>query len=310
MILKKVKPIRLKLDDLKYAWDVRVNINKDAHIALSGDEGEGKSTLALQILRAYKVDKNLWVNVVYTDNPDEFFDKYEQLEEKQPMVLDEALGLINRMKWYDQSVQELVQKFREGVRKEKNPIFIYNVQLFRDLHNYWRNHRIRYWIELMPREWFKGNVNWGFVLKRQRVPFITGKRDAWLLDEVEKEWIKKMQKGEILGKDYMNMLRAHPFYVGEFKFKEVPPTLYKRYLKRREEAIEEYKKKVVDKNITETKKQLELAIKLGKLLHLLNKGVMKEKYSITELAQMLKINPQTASKYIKYYYAYSEIEDM
>ena len=232
---------RIRIVDLVREWKGLCSIEKDVHVAISGDEGDGKSHLGVQITLNH-FNGDIWDNVVYSKNPKELYEKYENLNGESPILtLDEALDLLDRLDWAKLTLKNLVKKFRGEVRKEKSAVFIYNVQLFRDLHGYWRNHRVRYWLELTPREWFK-DVNFAFLLKRHRVPFITGRRDVWLLDEIEKEWMKAMSKGALNPEEYINKLREHPFYKGEFKFEELKPTLKKKYLKCRIEAKETYEK--------------------------------------------------------------------
>lgn len=231
---------RVTIDSLLRGWKESCKIEKDAHAAISADEGDGKSHLMGQIILSY--GGNLWDNVVYTDNPEEYYDKYNALPSEGFILgFDEALGLMNRLDWMKLSVKQLVSHIRENVRKEKHGIFLYAIQLFRDLHGYWRNHRIRYWLELPNREWFAGS-NAAFVLKRQRVPFITGKRDTWMLDTQEKVWMDLMQRGEVIGNKYISLLREHPFYMGELRFKALSDRHREQMLNNRIRALEEYQR--------------------------------------------------------------------
>lgn len=239
-MIGKRKIIKLPIRELVEEWNKLCDIDKDAHAAISADEGDGKTTFGAYIVKKY-YDGDLWNNIIYSKNPKEFYDKYGEVGKKSILVFDEALDLLDRINWAKFGLRGLVKKFRGSVRKEKNLVFLYNIQLFRDLHGYWRTHRIRYWLELTPREWFK-DTNFCYVMKRQRVPFITGRRDTWLLDDMEKIWMKKMKTGILTGKNYINLLRAHPFYKGEFKFNDLPPNLYNKYLKCRAEAKEKYEK--------------------------------------------------------------------
>ncbi len=238
-MVKKGDVIRTSIDKLMNDWIEKCRMEKDAHIAISADEGDGKSTLLGSIVKRYP-DSNMKDNIVYTNNVKEFYDKYNNITEGTILGIDEALDLINRLDWHRAEVKDLVKHIRGKVRKEKRAAFVYNVQLFRDLHSYWRNHRIRYWIELTPREWFSDtNTNRAYVLERSRVPFITGKRDAWLLDENEKVWLGYMSGGRVKPEYYINMLRGHPFYSGEFRFRN-DESVVEKYNRYRRKAMDEY----------------------------------------------------------------------
>lgn len=242
MAFKSVEPVDLTMDDLIKEWKELCSIEKDVHAALSGGEGDGKTHLLIQTIKKFP-NTSIGDNIIYTGSFKEFEYKYEQMEENSIIGFDEALDIINRLDWNKMETKDLVRIVRGTVRKEKRGIFLYNVQLFRDLHSYWRNHRISFWLELTPREWFE-NTNKVFVLEKSRVPFVTGKRDTWLLNEEESEWLKTMRKGILKGKPYMNMLRAHPFYIGETRFNKLKDRDVTEYMKRREEARDTWKMEV------------------------------------------------------------------
>jgi len=235
----KGSPVHVKLDQIIDEWKKLCEMQLDAHVAISGDEGAGKSQLIYGVV-VNKLHGNSWGNMIYTENPKEFDEKYEQLEHGMPMGFDESLNILGRLDWSKIQTKNLVIKFRADVRKEKNAIWLYGIQIFRDLHQFWRTHRIRHWIELAPRQWFNEGTM-AFYLERQRVPFLTGKRDTWLLDEEERRWMEKMKYGAIVGESYLQMLRTHPFYRGEFRLLKLSDADEKEYAKRRAEAREIYK---------------------------------------------------------------------
>jgi len=276
---------RIKIEDLIAEWQKLCDFEKDAHVAISSDEGDGKSTLLTQIVKICK--GKLSENIVYTPNVKEFYYKYEQMEETKPLGFDEALDLINRLDWHKAEVKDLVKHIRGKVRKEKRAIFVYNVQLFRDLHSYWRNHRIRWWLELTPREWYGKEVNYVYTMQRSRVPFITGKRDAWLLDENEKSWLGYMSSGKIMPEHYLNMLRSHPFYVGEFKFRN-DTDLVAKYKQERLKAFDEWK-------IPEEQKVSKKILKLQETIDKQNKLMYERGITQPDIAAALGKAPNTIS---------------
>ncbi|UCD07747.1 MAG: hypothetical protein JSW41_02125 [Candidatus Aenigmatarchaeota archaeon] len=256
--------VKIQLEDLIGKWIERSQIEKDSHVAISGDEGDGKSHLESQIITKYP-GATLKDNIIYTNNPDEFYYKYDNMEVGSCMGLDDALNMIDRVDWHKLEVRDFVKHVRGKVRVEKRATFIYNVQLFRDLHPYWRNHRIRYWIELTPREWFD-NMNFAYVLERARVPFITGRRDGWLLDENEKTWLNYMKGGNVIPQHYVNMLQNHPFYIGEFRFKK-NDSILERYKRHRADATEEWRMEEPPPKKDKIAKLQEIIDKQNKLMY-------------------------------------------
>lgn len=254
------------IDDLIAEWNEICRIEKDVHAAICAAEGDGKSHLMSQFI--LRLGGNLWDNVVYTGNPQEYYDKYDNLPDKYSVLgFDESLDLIDRINWAKTEVKDLVKHVRSRVRKEKQAIFLYAAQLFRDFHGFWRNHRIRYWIELPNREWFD-DINMAFVYKNTRLPFLTGRRDVWLLDKLEKEWLDAMKKGAITGNPYLAKLKNHPFYVSDFKFKSLEEFNYNKYLRYRQEAYDTYHIDPTPQGLKDEAKQLkEENAKLSEMLN-------------------------------------------
>ena len=216
-------------------WQDSTAIEKDNHVALCGGEGDGKSQMGYQLIQEFH-EANFWDNVVYTGNPQELTDKYANLQRRSIMVLDEALNSISRLDWNNAEVKAMVKFFRTIVRKEKTSTWVYLCQLLRDMHGFWRNHRCTWLIEMGVREFYDPSCNGVFVLQRNRVPFLTGKRDVWLLDSQETIWLERMTKGRLSGEDYANLLRGHPYYFGEMNVGKLPDRIWEQYEKNRRKA--------------------------------------------------------------------------
>lgn len=231
---------KLSIRRLVREWKGIIANEKDIHVAICGDEGDGKTHLMIQFIQQFPW-ANIWKNMIYSSNHKEFYDKYEELKLQSVLGFDEGLDFLDRQLWARIETKKLLRFIRGTVRKEKSGVFLYNAQLFRDIHGYWRNHRIRYWIEILKRDWFD-NANIAIVMRKGRLPFITGHRDTWLLDDSEKMWLSELSKyGDLSRKQYLNNLRKHPFYIGEFLFKELPGEVKKQYLQYRLVALEKYK---------------------------------------------------------------------
>lgn len=251
---------KLSIKRLIKEWREITQDEKDVHIAVCGDEGDGKSHLTNQFILGFP-RSNLMDNVVYSSNHSEFYDKYEKLRIHGPLGIDEGLDFIDRQLWAKLDTKKLVKFVRGTVRKEKFGVFFYNAQLFRDFHGYWRNHRLRYWIEVLNRFWFDGS-NVAVVYKKERVPFITGRRDTWLLDASEKSWLKSLSMyGKTDRLTYLKFLRKHPFYYGEFRFNALSDDLKKVYLSNRLEMIDQYTVQEEERDETKISKALTEVLK-------------------------------------------------
>jgi hypothetical protein len=264
-----------------------MDIEKDVHIALCGGEGDGKSQMGYQFIREFP-DANFWDNVVYTGNPKELSDKYANLQKKSIMVLDEALNSISRLDWNNADVKSMVKFFRTVVRKEKMSTWIYLCQLLRDMHGFWRNHRCTWLIEMGVREFYDPSCNGVFVFHRTRVPFLTGKRDVWLLDDQENFWLGEARKYKIGGTNYANMLRMHPYYFGEISVGKLPQSVWDEYEKNRKKAYAEY---TPDEEKPLGKREIKMQEKLVKIIELAKDRGIEER----EIALAIGVTPGSFS---------------
>jgi len=283
------EPRNTSMVKLLEKWNESTAIEKDVHVIVAGGEGDGKSQTSCKFVQRIP-DANLWDNVVYTSNPKELMDKYNNMQKRSVMVLDEALNSISRADWNNADVKAMVKFFRTVVRKEKQSIWFYNTQLLRDMHAFWRNHRCTWLIEMGIREFYDPMANSAFVFQRFRVPVLTGKRDAWLLDSQEVIWLGKMMLGKFKGSTYASLLRGHPFYYGEMSIGKLPDSQWEEYHKNRAKAYAEYRP---DEEMPLTSKKILKLQNREKLLMelLLDNGVEQR-----EIALKLGITPQAVSK--------------
>lgn len=118
----------------------RVKQNLDAVICISGEEGSGKSHLALRMaeLLAYKFDFEDHVIA---------FPEYERVKKKvntlpkySPLVLDEAILTMYKRNFAKKDQISINQMF--NLCRKKNLIFLICLPRFSDLDSYFRDHRV------------------------------------------------------------------------------------------------------------------------------------------------------------------------
>ena len=297
----KGSPIKVKINDIVIDWQKLCEAQLDAHVAVSGDEGAGKSQFIYDTV-VNKLKGDPWNNIVYTENLKEFEYKYELLEAGMPMGFDESLNILGRLDWSKLQTKNLVTKFRADVHKEKTAIWLYGIQIFRDLHSFWRTHRIRHWIEIAPRQWFREGTM-AFYLERQRVPFLTGRRDTWLLDEEEKRWMVKMRNGPIIGEEYMMMLRTHPFYKGEFRLQRLEEKDEKKYAECRAEAMDVYKSDPVEEKINKNTYVYRANSKLTTAIN----ALLSQGHTHEDVGKILDLSTTDISTHLSRYLPYAEV---
>jgi len=242
---------RTKISDIKDIVMEKMRIGKDYVVVITGDEGEGKSSVAIDIASTIDPEFDLWDNIIYTGHLSEYNEKYDKLKEKTVIILDEAIELMYKMDFMKTSVKTLVKYFAARQRKEKHAVYILNIPHMSDLAPYWREKRAKMWIELMQREFFKERRVGAIVFEKTRVPFLPGGVDTWLLKDFYKEWMVMLNRSGYVADKSLNIMRKHPYFMGELIFRKINKTTYAKYLACRERAYRDYKEEAV---LTRTEK--------------------------------------------------------
>lgn len=225
-------------------------IGKDCVVALTGEEGEGKSLSATQIARAIFPEFDLWNNIIYSKYPAEYNDKYKMLLSGVPFQIDEAIELMYKMDFMKYDVKELVKKFAAQQRKEKHAIYLLCISCLKDLSTYWREHRVKYWIELMPREEMAfENAVAAMVFKKPRIPFTPAGTDVWMLKKYYELWMKKYQRYGYTER-VVEIMRNHPYYIGEVKIPKPSHKIEREYLRFRGYAYKKYAPRKEEPSLT------------------------------------------------------------
>ena len=255
-MFRKTPPRMLTIEDIKKEVFAAIGRNKDYVMALTGDEGEGKSLTACQIAQALYPDFDLRKNVVYTESVVEFNEKYEPLPPKSVFIIDEAIKVLYKMDFAQRKTKKMVVRYTADVRKEKMACHILCIPVLAELHKNFRNHRVKMWIELLDRGDFRKNWVVGVVFVKRRNPFSESYSDPWFLSTFTKIWQDKIRDHTVMDlENYLEFLRSHPFYFGEIAFQRPPIRFEKAYIKERNAAKEKYSLFTEHENLTAMEKR-------------------------------------------------------
>lgn len=160
----------------------------DSVIAFTGREGVGKTTHSIQlgkkVSKLLKVKFTLEDNIVYMPKLDDIRQKFNEMDRYQTIILDEAIKVLYKLKWMDKLQQELNEHY--ATERKQNKITILNIPRFLDLNEFFRNHRVRWWIHHLFRDKETG-MGFGIVYR-------------YLDNEFSKNpW--NIQEGELLSKE-------------------------------------------------------------------------------------------------------------
>lgn len=247
-LFRKPEAKRISWDDLRNKIFQNLENDKDYVIAVTGDEGEGKSLNA-----AFNIGKRFWKdfdpddNIVYTGSGDEFDKKYSKLQRKGVFIIDEAVKLAYKMDFASTKTKNIVKRFTADVRKEKLACHILCIPVLSELVTNFRTHRVKMWIELLDRKDFQQGYAGAIVFTKERNPFTDTQSDPWLLKLFGKKWMEKIKDGELrTSQEKLDFLRSHPYYFGEIVFPKPSDSDIEKYAKYQLKNKKEYEE--IDQN--------------------------------------------------------------
>jgi hypothetical protein len=201
----------------------RLNNDYDLVVAITGEEGVGKSTLAIQL--GLKIDKDfdLVKNIAYLPDEKEIEDKFHNLQSKQCFIIDEAIRVFYKLRWMDKFQIRLNQMYM--TERWQNKCTFLLIPRFTDLNEAFRNHRVNVWIHVIDR---------GIALVFKKISENIFSTDPWKMKENEKLLDKYLVKTKkLFGVDlneYIEFLSKNtPNFVTAIEFEDLPEDVKNQY---------------------------------------------------------------------------------
>jgi len=265
----------------------RVRKDFDLVIAITGEEGMGKSVLAIQL--GMRLDKNfkLEKNSIYTNEDKEIIDKITTLPRYSVLIIDEAVKLLYKLNWQS-PIQKMMNQIYNLCRKE-NQISIFCIPRFRDLNEYFRNQRVKIWIHVIAR----GHA---IIFTRDWSPV---SKDPWYCDSLQKtieQGSRKLNVGEIGLEEKLMFLRKSRSYATDFTFEDISDELKEEYKKLITSRYDDLlQKQSMNPNSDIAKKN---RMRLGQVLDFLKQ---KQGMSFSEISRQTNIPWSSVRVYINKY---------
>lgn len=201
----------ITIQELSRIIKARLNIEHDLVIAMTGDEGYGKSSLAIQLSKEFDPNFNLLRNVSYLPTKDEMADKFNNLQTKQAFIVDEAIKVLYKLKWQDR-LQQLINEMY-ATERWQSKLTILCIPRYRDLNEQFRHHRVMVWIHVIDR-------GIAFIFVKDRMNFVA--EDPWYLSEIEKAIKEKRKYSKHMDADVLaGLLRRFDNYNGFILFEQL-----------------------------------------------------------------------------------------
>jgi hypothetical protein len=220
----------LEVKDLVEIFLKRLKKDKDVACAISGYEGDGKSVLACQmVLENLKqigrdeqsIKDNFNEYMIYSPNREEMFKKITRKEKYTTINSDEAVKSLYKLNWASNS-QKFLNMLFQLCRKE-NKINLLCIPRFTDLNEYFRNHRVMFWIHILE-------TGTAVLMIRDWSPF---SKDPWHLDENRKiiDMSRKRRKiGDFNISEKVGLMKKARGFVALLRWDDLESSYKKIYL--------------------------------------------------------------------------------
>jgi len=225
---------RFDLTGLGARVQLALNSDWDAVVAITGNEGSGKSHLALQIGKEIDEDFNFVDNVAFVPDEKQIFNMVTKLKKGSVILLDEAVKAFYKLNW-NSRMQIMLNELFTLCRSE-NKATIMCIPSLLDLNKFMRGRRVCMWVHVLKR----GKCA---VFVRDTNPF---QEDPWHFDDV----VKKIKKHNInfvrmSMENQLRFLKKLPNYVGVFSFHKLSQKGEDNYNHwKHENRFEDYEKKL------------------------------------------------------------------
>lgn len=274
------------MTELSYHYINRIKNHYDVVQAVSGYEGEGKSTFSkiegAVCSRLQDLPFSIADNVLYAPTSEEVTQKILfELPRGAYIDGDEAVRMLYKLKWWE-PMQIYINQIYKVCRKY-GKISNFNMPCFWDFNTGFRNTRIFIWVHIITR----GRA---IVLGKENAPFV---EDPWHFKENQKSWQKLTRGKKVLDisfDDKLTHLQKSKNYMGEIPFPKLPGYTMKVY----EMIADEYKSEFQADSGTPTLKRYKGII--GQLLRFVYD---ESDMSCREMSEQFALDQKTIARWVR-----------
>jgi hypothetical protein len=283
----------MKIKELAKSIKERLETDKDLVVAITGNEGDGKSALAIDLGNQGDPNFNLDLNELYSPNAEEMEKKVTTLPKYSYIIADEAIKSLYKLNWATRGQRYLNELY--AICRKENKCSILCIPRFSDLNEFFRNHRVKLWLHIIDPISNKKNTGQAVVFAPSWSPFV---HDPWwfkvnqkLIDEYSHK--HRIKEVDYVLDDKIDLLSTSRNFVGVINFNWVDKELWDKYLE--------------NKNSTNTtvlfKESLEPVSELNKRisdrLKIASKALKEKGLNENDLADLFKVPKTTVRNYLR-----------
>lgn len=274
----------------------RVKKDWDAVIGITGEEGSSKSTLASWLVYqgclydGMTEDEALEKFVEYTifsPNKDRVQEQITKSTRYSVVNADEAIKILYKQNWAT-PIQKFLNMFYALCRQE-NKISILCMPRFLDFNEFFRNHRIKFWIHVLDR-------GVGVMFEKDWFP---ASADPWFLKHATKlneDMYKRKHTSDFNLDEKIQALSRLKNFVGVIRFDDLPTKLKNAYKKGKAQyAYEDLDEQVKGGQIAPGAKAEQYHQRAIQTAHNLREKGM----DVKDIARIMNVNTRTIYSYLK-----------
>ncbi len=205
----------------------RLRKDWDVVIAITGEEGSGKSSLMIQLGKLIDKKFNLRRNVSFIPRANELAKQFNDIPEYSFLGVDEAVRALHKFDWMTNVQQTLLKLYATERYQHKSTCVV--LPRFRDLTENFRNHRVKIRIFIIKR----GLAVVHLINPNEYV------KDPWHMDENLQTTERTLQRKKTIGISPEDLLRAErktKTYWFDFEFPDLDPKVKEEYQALRKES--------------------------------------------------------------------------
>lgn len=203
----------------------RIEIKFDMVICLDGEEGIGKSTLAICLGWLLSEKFDLEKNVSYLPTTKEMENKFWAIKNKSVLVVDEAIKALYKLRFMDRFQTRVNEMY--ATERWQQKITLLCIPRFTDLNEFFRNDRVKFWVHVVDRGlavvFAKDTTNlWG--------------NDRWHLREEYKNVLYQVRRKkyvEISNEEKLAIYKKSQHFAFAFTFPPLPDEVEEEYVKKK-----------------------------------------------------------------------------
>jgi len=220
----------LSLEQVGNVIRKRLTLDQDACVAVTGDEGTGKSSLAIQLAMSMDNLFQLQRNVIFSPKYDAIKSAMTNLPPFTPVIADEAIKALYKSFWQNRA-QKMLNMFMALARQE-NKLLLLLIPKLSDLNPFFRNRRVMCWIHIIRGINKEEKEGKAIIFMKTKSPF--AEDDIWHYKENQKMidgYCRSKRTSEVMmtWQDYANVLSRSRNYVGMLDFGHLPDDVFESY---------------------------------------------------------------------------------